>query len=210
MSNAALRLEKVSKSFRRGRTEKHVLDCICACLDRGPSRFGILGGEKSGKTTLLNIIAGVVVPDSGRVIRNARVSWPLGWTGFRRGMTANDQVVFLARLHSRCRRDTLRFVAEVSALGRKIYAPVEKLSRCEKTRLLFATALALDFDIYLVDEDMPRIHKEFARNFDALWQEKLQTSSLIVASNQATKLADQCSHIATLDRRQLSCFAPVM
>ena len=63
-----LRAVDVSFSYKRGRrTLRHVLHEVSFDVDRG-TIVGVLGPNGSGKTTLVRIIAGMLRPDSGRVL----------------------------------------------------------------------------------------------------------------------------------------------
>jgi cobalamin transport system ATP-binding protein len=63
-----LKASDVSFSYKRGRrTTQHVLTDVSFDVERG-SIVGLLGPNGSGKTTLVRIIAGMLRPDSGRVL----------------------------------------------------------------------------------------------------------------------------------------------
>ena len=66
-SNGALvRVEKVSKTFKRGAEEIHVLDQLDLSLAKGEF-LALMGPSGSGKSTLLNIIGGLDSPNAGAV-----------------------------------------------------------------------------------------------------------------------------------------------
>jgi len=66
-SNGALvRVEKVSKTFKRGSEEIHVLDGLDLSLQKGDF-LALMGPSGSGKSTLLNIIGGLDSPTAGAV-----------------------------------------------------------------------------------------------------------------------------------------------
>ena len=66
-SNGALvRVEKVSKTFKRGAEEIHVLDGLDLSLAKGEF-LALMGPSGSGKSTLLNIIGGLDSPTAGAV-----------------------------------------------------------------------------------------------------------------------------------------------
>ncbi len=66
-SNGALvRVEKVSKTFKRGAEEIHVLDGLDLSLSKGEF-LALMGPSGSGKSTLLNIIGGLDSPTAGAV-----------------------------------------------------------------------------------------------------------------------------------------------
>ncbi len=64
-----LRLERVSKRYRRPGGDRVALDDVSLEVDRGQIA-GIFGPSGSGKTTLLRIAAGLQKPDSGSVSYN--------------------------------------------------------------------------------------------------------------------------------------------
>jgi len=177
-------LEHIAKSYGQGRRKKDVLVDISLNLDGESRGFGILGAKQSGKTTLLHIIAGLTVPDRGRVLRNARVSWPLSWRGLGGTTTGNEQLALLSRMYRVDRRGLLRYVAELSALDAKLYEPMTSYTAREKDRLMQAAALGLDFDVYLVDEEIPGLESEFAACYHAAWQEVFARSCVVAASSR--------------------------
>jgi capsular polysaccharide transport system ATP-binding protein len=201
-------LEHIWKSYGQGRKKKDVLCGIDALLEFAPGNIGILGSKHSGKTTLLNILAGIIPADSGRVRRRMRVSWPLSWRGFAGGMTGDAHVAFISRLYQAPRRGALRYVAELSQLERKLYEPVGGYSAAEKNRLMLALALALDFDAYLVDEIPPPVEPRFVSRYEEAWQERRGRSMKVIFSSQPERLAGDCSLAAILQDGELSAFIP--
>jgi capsular polysaccharide transport system ATP-binding protein len=201
-------LEHIWKSYGRGRKAKEVLTDLDATLDFSSGNIGVLGSRKSGKTTLLNIIAGAIQPDHGRIKRRLRISWPLSWRGIGKGMTGDAQVAFLARLYQADRQATLRYVAELSGLDRKLYASMASYSAREKDRLMLALAFALDFDLYLVDEALPRMQPEYQASYDAAWSDRLQGSRMLVVTSKPAHLNAACAHAAILREGMLSELMP--
>src|SRR5688572_25213317 len=61
-----LRIENVGKSFH-GAARRVVLDAVALELGAG-EYVAIMGESGTGKSTLLNLIAGLDVPDSGRIV----------------------------------------------------------------------------------------------------------------------------------------------
>lgn len=64
--NGLVRVEKVSKTFKRGAEKIHVLDGLDLSLQKGDF-LALMGPSGSGKTTLLNIIGGLDSPTAGAV-----------------------------------------------------------------------------------------------------------------------------------------------
>ena len=68
---AYLKLDHISKSFRRGSTETEVLRDITLGIDKG-GIVSIIGHSGCGKSTLLNLIAGLTPVTSGGVLLEDR------------------------------------------------------------------------------------------------------------------------------------------
>ncbi len=66
LNGALVRVEKVSKTFKRGAEKIHVLDGLDLSLAKGEF-LALMGPSGSGKSTLLNIIGGLDSPTSGAV-----------------------------------------------------------------------------------------------------------------------------------------------
>ncbi len=78
MPEPVLQLEAVSHAFNRGTTsELRALDAVHLLLERG-SFTVVLGTNGSGKSSLLNAIAGSLTPDAGRIQLDGRdvTRWP--------------------------------------------------------------------------------------------------------------------------------------
>lgn len=204
-----IHLEKLEKSYGKGRNKAEVLRGLDLVLDTSASNLGILGAKGSGKSTLMKIIAGLDPPTRGRVTRHARVSWPLSWRGLGGGLSGDGQIFLLARFYGADRVGLLRFVAGLSGLGAKIYEPMKHYSGREKDRLLLATALGLDFDIYLLDDTLPAIEPQHAAPYQMLLEELLGKRRVIMASSRVSSLAHYCTDATILHGGQLSRVMPL-
>ena len=75
-----IQLDNVFKFYKTEKHVKVVLDHVSMIFDPSHS-YGLLGVNGAGKSTTLRVIAGTELPNSGRVTRGVRVSWPLGFAG---------------------------------------------------------------------------------------------------------------------------------
>ena len=75
-----LEFRDVSKSFWTGKQRKVILDRASFRVEVGNS-LGILAPNGTGKTTIINMMAGLEKPDEGEIRRSCNISFPLGFMG---------------------------------------------------------------------------------------------------------------------------------
>ncbi|MEM6439629.1 MAG: ATP-binding cassette domain-containing protein, partial [Pseudomonadota bacterium] len=147
-----IRFEQVSKRYRLKRGEKIILHDLTMSLPRGRS-LALLGRNGAGKSTLLEMIAGSIKPDRGRIVRDARVSFPLGFSGsFHKEMTGRQNLRFVARIYGVDVEALTDYVADFAELGQFLDQPLRVYSSGMKARLAFGVSMGIRFDVYLVDE----------------------------------------------------------
>ncbi|MGQ7793016.1 ABC transporter ATP-binding protein [Faunimonas sp. B44] len=155
--------------------------------------IGILGHNGAGKSTLIRLIAGSEAPDSGEIIRDARVSFPLGFAGgFAPLMTGAENLRFACRIYGRDYRETLDFVADFAELGEYFHLPIKSYSQGMRARLAFGLSMAFDFDYYLIDEVIAVGDKRFRERCAEVFAERRQRSSLIMVSHNNDLLKQFC------------------
>ena len=94
-----LEFENVSKSFWTGTQRKVILEKVSFRVKLGQS-MGILAPNGTGKTTLVNMMAGLEKPDDGEIRRSCRVSFPLGFMGgVINRISAMENSRYIARLY---------------------------------------------------------------------------------------------------------------
>lgn len=119
---------------------------------------GLVGGNGGGKSTLLKMIAGVLLPDEGSVEVTGGVAPLIELTGgFVGELTARDNIFLTAGLHGLSKdRIEERFDEIVEFAGPEVRAgldtPYRHFSSGMKVRLGFSVVTTLDEPIILVDE----------------------------------------------------------
>ena len=94
-----LEFNNVSKSFWTGVQRKVILDRASFRVDIGHS-LGILAPNGTGKTTLINMMAGLEKPDEGEIYRGCRISFPLGFMGgVINKLSATENARYIAELY---------------------------------------------------------------------------------------------------------------
>lgn len=197
----------VSKSFWTGQQRKIILDQASFRVEIGKS-LGILAGNGTGKTTLINMMAGLEKPDEGEIIRESRISFPLGFMGgVVNRHSAMENCRFIARLYGLDPDYVEAFCRYLCDIQEYFEMPVGTYSAGMRSRFSFALLLALDFDIYLIDEGMPgSTDVEFNKKAGAILRERLESTTVIIVSHQAKTLEKFCRSAAVLRHGRLIMF----
>jgi capsular polysaccharide transport system ATP-binding protein len=202
-----LEFENVSKSFWTGMQRKVILDRVSFRVELGNS-LGILAPNGTGKTTLINMMAGLEKPDEGVIRRGARISFPLGFMG---GVVSRVSAVensrYIARLYGLDPDYVEAFCRWLCNLDEYFDQPLGTYSSGMRSRFSFALMLALDFDIYLIDEGMPgSTDVEFNRKAGEVLRERLRTTTVIIVSHQPQVLEKFARSAAVLMDGKLHMF----
>jgi len=202
-----LEFNEVSKSFWTGKAHKVILHDASFRIDLGQS-LGILASNGSGKTTIINMMAGLEKPDEGTITRTCRVSFPLGFMGgIVTKHTATENARYIARLYSLDPDEVEAFCRWMCDIGEYFDMPVGTYSQGMRARFAFALMLALEFDLYLVDEGMPATTDvAFNRRAGAILKERLEDATVVIVSHQAETLEKYCRTAAVLRDGKLLMF----
>lgn len=186
-----IRLVDVTKSYKVGRGRKDVLRSVTLTL---PHRnIAIIGQNGAGKSTLLRLISGGELPNSGRIIREGSVSWPLGFSGgFNGSTTGADNTRFVSRIYGQDTDRVLDFVRDFSELGPFFEMPVSTYSSGMRARLAFGISMAVSFDWYLVDEITEVGDDRFKEKCRLAFKEKLANSRIVMVSHSLATLRSYC------------------
>lgn len=192
-------LDRVSKSYQTVHGGRRVvLDDVSAMFPEG-CNVGILGVNGAGKSTLIRLIAGTEMPERGRVHRSGRVSFPLGYDGtFHGSLSGRENVAFLARVYGCDLRSTIDYVYEFSEVGAYFDMPVNTYSAGMRARLAFGACLAIDFDIYLIDEVTEIGDDRFRRKCAAAFRDRVLRSDIILVTHNSRTIRQYCDRGAIL------------
>ncbi len=202
-----LEFNDVSKSFWTGTQRKVILDRASFRVDLGNS-LGILAPNGTGKTTLINMMAGLEQPDEGEITRACRISFPLGFMGGVVGkLTANENARYIARLYGLDPDYVEAFCRWMSGINEYFDMPVGTYSQGMRARFTFSLMLALEFDMYLIDEGMPATtDAEFNRKAGSVLRDRLENTTVVIVSHQAQTLERFARSAAVLRNGRLHMF----
>ncbi|MFO7759685.1 MAG: ATP-binding cassette domain-containing protein [Roseovarius sp.] len=202
-----IEFDTVSKSFWTGTQRKVILDRVSFRVELGHS-LGILAPNGTGKTTLINMMAGLEKPDEGVIRRGCRVSFPLGFMGgVISRLSALENARYIARLYGLDPDYIEAYCRWLCNLGEYFEQPLGTYSSGMRARFSFALMLALDFDIYLIDEGMPgSTDVDFNRKAGDILRERLRTTTIVIVSHDPRTLEKFARSAAVLMGGQLYMF----
>lgn len=202
-----LQFENVSKSFWTGVQRKVILDGASFEVREGMN-LGILAKNGTGKTTVINMMAGLEKPDDGKITRNCSVSFPLGFMGgLNTKHSATENVRYIAALYSLDPDEVEAFCRWLCDIEEYFDMPIGTFSQGMRSRLALSLMLAMNFDLYLIDEGMPSTTDVgFNRRAGSVMRERFESSTLVIVSHQADILAKFCRSAAVLHDGKLYFF----
>lgn len=185
-------LENVTKFYKTAEHRKYILRKQSLNLVSGTS-YGLLGVNGAGKSTTMRMIAGAELPNKGRIRRNVRVSWPLGFaSGFNHLLSGKENVKFVARAYGEDHRRVLRFVAEFAEIGSYINEPLRTYSSGMMSRFAFGLSMAIEFDCYLVDEITAVGDASFQKRCKDAFMARREHADVVMISHDMNTVKEYC------------------
>lgn len=198
--------DRVSKFYRTKGVKKTILSEFSFEFP-ADRNVGIMGKNGAGKSTMMRLMAGIEPPDLGHVYRTTRVSWPLGFSGgFNGSMTGIENIRFVSRIYGQDTDKVIAYVTEFAELGPSLRLPIKTYSSGMKARLAFGLSMAIDFDVYLIDEVTAVGDEDFKKKSKAVFQDKLVNSQIIMISHSTGTIKEYCDCGLLLDGEKILFF----
>ncbi|WP_127472814.1 ABC transporter ATP-binding protein [Microbacterium sulfonylureivorans] len=176
--------------------------------------IGVVGRNGQGKSTLLKLVAGVLLPDEGAVAVHGGVAPLIEITGgFVGDLTVRENVRLTAGLHGMPRAEVARRfdgIIEFAELQDSVDTPYKHLSNGMKVRLAFAVVSQLEEPILLVDEVLAVGDKAFREKCYRRIDELLADGrTLFFVSHNDRDLRRFCTRGIYLDKGRLALDGPI-
>ncbi len=145
-----MKFENVVKCYNG----KKVLDGLSFEAEKGRA-VCLFGPSGNGKTTALNIIAGICRPDGGKITgTDVKISYVFQDNRLLEWFTAKENIMMTA-----ANKDAAREFIEISGLQEYLDIYPEQMSGGMKKITAIARAIGYDGDIFLLDEPFNGIDK---------------------------------------------------
>lgn len=208
MGEIVIKLEHIVKIYG----EATVLDDVSLNFEKGRI-YGLVGRNGSGKTMLMKVICGFVIPTKGKATVQGvepakKIPQSLGVIieepGFLPGYSAEQNLYFLSRIRGKVGKKEIREVLELVGLGHVGKKKVGKFSMGMRQRLGLAQVLMEDPDILILDEPMNGLDdKTVAEVRNILLKQKEAGKTIIIASHNAEDIAVLCDEVHHMEQGRL-------
>jgi ABC-2 type transport system ATP-binding protein len=176
--------------------------------------IGVVGRNGQGKSTLLKLVAGVMLPDEGSVDVHGGVAPLIEITGgFVGDLSVRENVRLTAGLHGMSRAEVSRRfdgIIDFAELEDFTETPYKHLSNGMKVRLAFSVVSQLEEPILLVDEVLAVGDKAFrAKCYQRIDELLAEGRTLFFVSHNEKDLRRFCRRGLYLDKGRLALDAPI-
>ncbi|MDB6177989.1 ABC transporter ATP-binding protein [Paracoccus sp. Z330] len=201
-----IRLQNLTKIYTMDGRHKRIADNITATFPTGVS-VALLGRNGAGKSSLLRMISGAMLPTSGQILSTGSISWPVGFAGsFNGELTGEQNTRFIARVYGVDSTEMRDFVEDFAELGQHFYLPLRTYSSGMRSRLAFGVSMAVPFDTYLVDEVSAVGDAAFKAKSNRVFNARMANAGALVVSHSMNMLRKNCDAGAVLEGGKLSYF----
>jgi ABC-2 type transport system ATP-binding protein len=189
------------------------LDDVSFEVQKGET-FGLLGPNGAGKTTTIQLLCGLLKPDSGMVTLDGRTDPTLVEVRLSLGMvpqtlaiyeelSAEENLRFFGRIYGlsgRKLKERVRDCLEIAGLTQRSKERVSKYSGGMKRRLNMVCSLLHEPPLLLLDEPTVGVDPQ-SRNsiFDTIEEMKKQGRTIIYTTHYMEEAERLCDRVAILD-----------
>lgn len=193
-------------SFRYPGSPLPLLDCVSFAVAKG-SLTVLSGPSGCGKTTLMRLLAGLLTPESGTILRSETA--PCSYVPQEPHLFNATLLENITLFHSGFREDDVRAALEhlsldswLAALPQELATPLgeggQSLSQGQRKRLGLARALVQGRPLILLDEPTAALDEETAASIRSVLLSLRGTHTLFVISHDE-QLQDAADHLLTFD-----------
>ena len=206
----AMRIEGLTKYYR----PRNVVENVSFEVKQGEI-FGLLGKNGAGKSTIINMISGIVFPTAGNVSiyggpntgmeAKKRMGVLPDYETYYDSMTALEHLKYFSKINKKkISKQKMIETLERVGLGRDINKKVKNFSFGMKKKLGIAQAIVTDPDLIILDEPTSGLDAESAINIQHLIRDlNKEGKTIFMTSHNLAEVEKLCTRIAILNNSRL-------
>ncbi len=187
-----------------------VLDHVSLKVEKG-TICGLVGRNGSGKTVLMKVICGFILPDSGQVsVDGKRIGKDCDFPketgviienpGFSQYISGAKNLRNLASINQKISQDEIARVMELVGLNAQDRKWVSKYSLGMRQRLGIAQAIMEGQSLLILDEPMNGLDQEGVEDMRKLFQNlREQGKTILLASHSREDIAMLCDEVYEME-----------
>lgn len=191
-----------------------VLDHVDLKVERG-TICGLVGKNGSGKTVLMKVVCGFILPDSGEVtVDGKKIGMDCDFPentgviienpGFSQYISGAKNLQNLASINRKISRKEIEQVMELVGLHAQDKKWVSKYSLGMRQRLGIAQAIMEGQDILILDEPMNGLDQEGIEDMRTLFLKlKAEGKTILLASHSKEDIATLCDAVYEMEHGQM-------
>ena len=211
-----IKIENITKKFTRGRREFTVLDNVSAIIP--DNKFTVITGDSGvGKSTLLNILSGLMRPTSGKVLYEDKEITGLNdrdlsslrirdlgivnqTSDLISYLTLEENLKLSREIAGREGEDETDNVLRRLGLEDLKSSYPEEMSGGEIKRAAIARAILISPQVLIMDEPTANLDRKNVRNVLSLLKEQQDKGKTIVISSHEEEALEYCDHNIDLEK----------
>lgn len=199
-----IQLNNVTKFYQTSKGPQYILKNLSFTIPENYN-VAVLGSNGAGKSTLFRLIAGSEYVNSGKIITNKSISWPVALaTGIHAQMTGAENIRFIGKVNGVSDLELYeQRVKDFSGLNDKLYLPVKNYSSGMRAKLAFSSCIAIDFDIYLIDEATSVADPKFKKKARNALLQKSKSANVIMISHDLDEIRKFCDSAIVMNKGEL-------
>ena len=201
-----LEVSNLSKSY----DNKKVLDDISFKITNGKI-IGLLGKNGTGKTTLIKLINGLLIPDTGKILINGkeigieskkRVSYLPEKTYLNKYMTINETLDFFETFYDNFSRE--KALKMFKDLDLDVNQKLSKMSKGMKEKVCLVLVMSREADLYILDEPLGGVDPA-TRDYilDTILSNFNENASIIISTHLITDVERILDEVIMIDKGKI-------